>query len=51
LYYKEVQLKERGFYKNDVKIDIFEQYYENGQLKEKGNFKDGVKMVFGSIIN
>lgn len=43
LYYKEGQLKERGFYKDDVKIDIFEQYYVNGQLKEKGNFKDGLK--------
>lgn len=43
MYYQGGQLKERGFYKDDVKVDMFEQYHENGQLKEKGNFKDGFK--------
>ena len=33
-YYKDGQLKKKGFYKNDNKISIWKDYYENGQVKK-----------------
>ena len=41
IYYENKQLKEVGYYVNNLKDGSFEYYSENGELKEKASFELG----------
>lgn len=39
IYHETGQLMKRGFYRDDVAVDLFEEYNVNGELKKKINYK------------
>ena len=41
IYFKDGQLKSKGYYKDGEKDGLFEHYHGNGRLKSKEHYKDG----------
>lgn len=42
IYHETGQLMKRGFYRDDVSVDLFEEYNVNGELIKKINYKYGL---------
>nr|HPN87417.1 hypothetical protein [Smithella sp.] len=40
-YYKNGQIKEKGFFKNDKREGEYIAYYKSGQIREKATYKNG----------
>ena len=40
-YYRNGQLKEKGFFKEDKRDGEYESYYQDGKIRERALYKDG----------
>ena len=41
IYYESLDIKARGFYKDDLKEGAWVFYYETGEVEQEGNYKSG----------